>query len=133
MRSESDGHLGAAAFPGLAVREAARRASLAPLLHSVANRYHPSVDDFLAHAESLRSRTGWERSLRLQRVERIRAVDGGFTLDGEGPFAHVLIATAIPASRVPTRFPARCTPTSRTTTRPRWRSSAREWPRRPNG
>jgi hypothetical protein len=105
MRSESDGHLAPAAFPGLAVREAARRVSPAPLLRSVANRYHPSVDDFLEHAESLRSRTGWERSFRLQRVERIRAVDGGFTLDGEGPFAHVLIATGHPGLARPDAFP----------------------------
>jgi len=70
MRSESDGHLAPAAFPGLAVREALRRGSPAPLLRSVANRYHPSVDDFLAHAETVRRRTGWERSFRPQRVER---------------------------------------------------------------
>jgi hypothetical protein len=105
MRSESDGHLAPAAFPGLAVREALRRGSPAPLLRSVANRYHPSVDDFLAHAESVRGRTGWGRSFRLQRVERIRAVDGGFTLDGEGPFAHVLIATGHPGLARPDAFP----------------------------
>jgi hypothetical protein len=105
MRSESDGHLAPAAFPGLAVREALRRGSAAPLLRSVANRYHPSVDDFLAHTETVRGRTGWARSLRLQRVERVRAVDGGFTLDGEGPFAHVLIATGHPGLARPDAFP----------------------------
>jgi hypothetical protein len=105
MRSESDGHLAPAAFPGLAVREALRRGSPAPLLRSVANRYHPSIDDFLAHAEAVRGRTGWERSFRLQRVERIRAVDGGFTLDGDGPFAHVLVATGHPGLARPDAFP----------------------------
>jgi hypothetical protein len=105
MRSESDGHVAPAAFPGLAVREAMRRGSPAPLLRSVANRYHPSVDDFLAHAESVRQHTGWERSFRVQRVERIRAVEGGFTLDGEGPFAHVMIATGHPGLARPDAFP----------------------------
>jgi hypothetical protein len=93
MRSESDGHLAPASFPGLAVREAARRASLRPLLASVTDRYHPSVDDFLAHAGEVRGRSGWDASFVAHRVERIRAVDGGFELDGEGPFAHVLVAT----------------------------------------
>ena len=63
MRSESDGHLAPAAFPGLAVREAVRNGSPQPLLRSVANRYHPTVDDFLAHAEAVRARSGWEREL----------------------------------------------------------------------
>jgi hypothetical protein len=105
MRSESDGHVAPAAFPGLAVREAMRRGSPAPLLRSVANRYHPSVDDFLAHAESVRHHTGWERSFRVQRIERIRAAEGGFTLDGEGPFPHVMIATGHPGLARPDAFP----------------------------
>jgi cation diffusion facilitator CzcD-associated flavoprotein CzcO len=41
MRSESDGHCLATTFPGLAVREARRRRSLAPLALSVADRYRP--------------------------------------------------------------------------------------------
>jgi cation diffusion facilitator CzcD-associated flavoprotein CzcO len=105
MRSESDGHLAAASFPGLAVREAVRCGTPGPLLRSVANRYHPSVDDFLAHAEALRDRTGWQDSFRTQRVERVRAVDGGFTIDGEGPFPHVLIAAGHPGLARPDAFP----------------------------
>ncbi|HEX4527483.1 MAG TPA: hypothetical protein VH108_12170 [Gaiellaceae bacterium] len=96
MRSESDGHLAPASFPGLAVREAARRGSLLPLIASVTDRYHPSVDDFLAHADEVRGRSGWEDSFVRRRVERIRAAAGGFELDGAGPFAHVLIATGHP-------------------------------------
>ncbi len=106
MRSESDGHLAAASFPGLAVREAVRRGSPAPLLATVANRYHPSVDDFLAHARRVRSRTGWDTSFHAQRVERIRAIDGGFELDGDGPFAHVLVATGPPGLERPDGLPA---------------------------
>ena len=105
MRSESDGHLAPASFPGLAVREAVRRGSPVPLLRSVTNRYHPSVDAFLAHAESVRSRTGWQRSFRVQHVERVRTVAGGFTIDGDGPFAHVLIATGHPGLAHPDAFP----------------------------
>jgi hypothetical protein len=105
MRSESDGHLAAASFPGLAVREAARRGSPAPLLATVANRYHPSVGDFLAHAHRVRARTGWDTSFRLRRVERIRAVDGGFELDGDGPFEHVFVATGPPGLARPEGLP----------------------------
>src|SRR5439155_7927348 len=86
MRSESDGHCLATSFPGLAVRAAVRRGSPGPLVASLFDRYHPSVDDFLRHVEALRERSGWERSLRRGRVERVRAVDGGFELDGHGPY-----------------------------------------------
>jgi hypothetical protein len=105
MRSESDGHLAAASFPGLAVREAARRGSPAPLLATVANRYHPAVADFLQHARQVRERTGWDTSFREQRVTRIRAVDCGFELDGEGPFAHVFVATGHPGLAKPDDLP----------------------------
>ena len=105
MRSESDGHLAAAAFPGLAAREAAWTGSPAPLLKSVANRYHPTVPDFLAHAARVRARSGWDASFRERRIARIRAVDGGFELDGEGPFAHVFVATGHPGLRRPDDLP----------------------------
>ncbi len=102
MRSESDGHLAAASFPGLAVREATRRISVRPLLQTVANRYRPTVDDFLADAERLREQSGWASSFVERRIERIRAVDGGFELDGGAQFAHVLVATGHPGlARVP--------------------------------
>ena len=48
MRSESDGHCLPTSFPGLAVRESRRRRSVTPLLASLVDRYHPTVDDFLA-------------------------------------------------------------------------------------
>src|SRR5206468_1626242 len=43
MRSESDGHCLPTTFPGLAVREARRRRSLAPLLASACDRYNPTA------------------------------------------------------------------------------------------
>jgi hypothetical protein len=105
MRSESDGHLAPASFPGLAVREAVRRGSPGPLVQTLTNRYHPSVDDFVAHGEEVRVRSGWERSFVPRRIERVRAVDGGFELDGEGPFAHVLLAPGHPGLARPAEHP----------------------------
>jgi hypothetical protein len=104
MRSESDGHLAAMSFPGLAVREALRLRDPLPLALSVCNRYHPSVEDFLAHADEVRSRSGWDASFRARRVERIRAVGGGFELDGLGTFAHVLVATGHPGLARPSEL-----------------------------
>jgi|SRR5579884_1486431 len=97
MRSESDGHLAAAAWPGLALRE--RR--LAPLWQTLANRYHPPVDLFLRHAEEVRARSGWERSFVERRVAHIAAAGDGFEVDGDGVFRHVLVATGHPGHALP--------------------------------
>jgi hypothetical protein len=101
MRSESDGHLGAASWPGLALRE--RRAGA--LLETVTNRYHPTVGLFLRHAQRVRERSGWDASFRMQRIERITAAEGGFQLNG-GVFAHVLVATGHPGLEVPDEYAA---------------------------
>lgn len=100
MRSESDGHCLPTSFPGLAFSSARRRRSVRPLLDSVLDRYHPSVDEFLSHVERLRERSGWDESLVPRRVERVRAVDCGFDLDGES-FPHVLLAPGHPGLNVP--------------------------------
>ncbi|HJU36248.1 MAG TPA: hypothetical protein VJ716_02380, partial [Gaiellaceae bacterium] len=100
MRSESDGHTSPTSFPGLAFSSVRRRRSVRPLLDSVLDRYHPTVDEFLAHVERLRERSGWDESLVLRRVERVQAVDGGFELDGER-FPHVLLALGHPGLNVP--------------------------------
>jgi hypothetical protein len=106
MRSESDGHCLPTTFPGLAVREAARRRSLRPLVASVCDRYHPTVREFLDHVESLRVRSGWSGRVVETRIKRIAAVPGGFELDAAGPkrrgsFAHVLLATGHPGLALP--------------------------------
>jgi cation diffusion facilitator CzcD-associated flavoprotein CzcO len=101
MRSESDGHCLPASFPGLSFRSALRRRSPAPLIGSLADRYHPTVDEFLDHVETLRSRSGWDRSLHRTRVARVRAVESGFELDGHGVFRHVLLAPGHPGLNVP--------------------------------
>src|SRR6185503_17712169 len=44
---------------------------------------------------------GWDRSLRRTHVERVRAVEGGFELDGHGVFRHVLLAPGHPGLAVP--------------------------------
>jgi cation diffusion facilitator CzcD-associated flavoprotein CzcO len=98
MRSESDGHLAAASFPGLALHELTLRS----VVGTLTNRYRPSVDLFLAHAARVRERSGWDMSFVQRRVALVRAVDGGFSVDGDGPFAHVLLALGHPGlARVP--------------------------------
>jgi cation diffusion facilitator CzcD-associated flavoprotein CzcO len=101
MRSESDGHCSPTSFPGLAFREAARRRDLAPLLLSVCDRYRPTVDEFLHHVDELRARSRWDESFRRQRVERVRAVESGFELDGLGVVRHVLLAPGHPGLALP--------------------------------
>jgi cation diffusion facilitator CzcD-associated flavoprotein CzcO len=96
MRSESDGHCLPTTFPGLAFSSVRRRRSLRPLVESACDRYHPTVEEFLAHVERRRERSSWDRSVTVARVERIEAVDGGFELDGHGRFAHVLVAPGHP-------------------------------------
>jgi cation diffusion facilitator CzcD-associated flavoprotein CzcO len=101
MRSESDGHCLPTTFPGLAPRAALRRRSPVPLIASALDRYRPTLEEFLAHVERVRERSGWDRSLRDGRIERVRAVNGGFELDGHGVFRHVLLAPGQPGLNVP--------------------------------
>ena len=109
MRSESDGHVAATSFPGLAVRSAWRRKSVAPLARSLSTGYNPSVDEFLEHVEQVRTRSGWNDSFVQARVERIRGVPGGFELDlvadshklAPGTFRHVLVAPGHPGLAIP--------------------------------
>jgi cation diffusion facilitator CzcD-associated flavoprotein CzcO len=100
MRSESDGHCLPTTFPGLAFSSVRCRRSLRPLVESALDRYHPTVDEFLSHVERLRERNGWDESLVLRRVECVRAVEGGFELDGDR-FQHVLLALGHPGLAVP--------------------------------
>jgi cation diffusion facilitator CzcD-associated flavoprotein CzcO len=101
MRSESDGHCLPTSFPGLAVRAWREQGSLRPLLASIVDRYHPTVDEFLAHVDELRERSGWDDSLVHAHVEGIRPVENGFELDGHGTFRHVLVAPGHPALKFP--------------------------------
>jgi cation diffusion facilitator CzcD-associated flavoprotein CzcO len=104
MRSESDGHCFATSFPGLAVRAALERRSVRPLLESVCDRYHPTVEEFLLHVEEVRARSGWDESFHRARVERVRAVEGGFSIDGLGVYPHVLLAPGHPGLAFPTEL-----------------------------
>src|SRR3954465_4062564 len=70
MRSESDGHCLSTSFPGLALPGVRGRRSVRPLLDSVVDRYHPTVNEFLAHVERLRERSGWDESLGPRRGGR---------------------------------------------------------------
>ena len=102
MRSESDGHCCAGvvsrAWP---CARRARRRSLVPLVQSACDRYRPTVGEFLDHVAELRDAIGWDESFRRARIERIRAVDGGFELDGHGVFPHVLVAPGHPGLAYP--------------------------------
>jgi cation diffusion facilitator CzcD-associated flavoprotein CzcO len=101
MRSESDGHCGPTTFPGLAVRAARRRRSPLPLLLSVCDRFNPTVEEFLEHVAEVRERSGWDESFHRGRVEPVRAVEGGFEVEGRGVFTHVLLAPGHPGLNVP--------------------------------
>jgi cation diffusion facilitator CzcD-associated flavoprotein CzcO len=115
MRSESAGHCRATSFPGLALRGVRTRRSLRPLLETAVDRFHPTVEEFLGHVEELRERSRWDESVTLARVERVRAVEGGFELDGPptpgretdrlrrswGTFRHVLLAPGHPGLNLP--------------------------------
>ena len=78
-----------------------RRRSPRPLVETLFDRYHPSVEEFLEHVEEVRARSGWDESFRAARITRIRAIDDGFDLDGRGVFAHVLVAPGHPGLHVP--------------------------------
>ena len=101
MRSESDGHCFPTSFPGLAPREAVRDGTLAPLVLTLLDRYRPTVEEFLRHVDELRARSGWDESMRQSRIERVRAVRGGFELDAHGAFRHVLLSPGHPGLAVP--------------------------------
>jgi hypothetical protein len=101
MRSESDGHCLPTSFPGLAVRDAVRHRSPVPLVQSVCDRYHPSVDSFLEHVAELRERSGWDERVRTARVGRVLPTADGFELEGHGVFRHVLLALGHPALSLP--------------------------------
>jgi cation diffusion facilitator CzcD-associated flavoprotein CzcO len=103
MRSESDGHTLPTSFPGLALRSTWRRRSLTPLLETVADRYHPTVEEFLEHVAERRGRSRWDESVRLKRIERVSAVEGGFEVDGD-VFRHVLLAPGHPGLNLPEKL-----------------------------
>jgi cation diffusion facilitator CzcD-associated flavoprotein CzcO len=101
MRSESDGHCLPTSFPGLAVRAALKRRSVVPLVDTVLDRYRPTLAEFLVHVDDVRMRSGWEGSTHLARIERVTAVDGGFELEGQGVYRHVLLAPGHPGLAFP--------------------------------
>ena len=104
MRSESDGHCGATAFPGLAVREARRRRRPQPLLLTVLDRYRPSVEVFLEHVNATRTECAWDERFRRRWVERVVPVSDGFLLDDDGPYQHVMLALGHSALSMPAEY-----------------------------
>ena len=112
MRSESDGHcLPRPRSPGSPSARRVRRRSPAPLVASVLDRYHPTVEEFLV---ARRGAAGAERlgpePPRERGSSASAAVDGGFELDGEGAFRTCCSRRGIPGLNVPggaARRPAR--------------------------
>ena len=96
MRSESDGHCLPTSFPGLAVREARRRGSPRRSLRSARRPVQPDGRGVpRPRRGAARARSGWDESVRRERVERIGVEPDGFSVGGvEVP--HVLVATGHP-------------------------------------
>ena len=79
MRSESDGHCLPTSFPGLAVRAACAHAQpLAARRRASATATTRRSTSSSSTSRSCASRIGWDAAVVRRRVERIRAVDGGF-------------------------------------------------------
>ncbi len=71
---------------------------------SLFDRYRPRVDSFLDHVEEVRTRSRFDDSVVPGRVARVRAVAGGFEVDGSGPFQHVLLAPGHPGLSMPAEW-----------------------------
>jgi hypothetical protein len=110
MRSESEGHLFATDFPGLALIDTVRERSPMPLALSAVNRYHPSLNTVLRHAEAVSQHYGTSRRIQRAHITRIeRRLEPGphFALfDADGTqrtlARHVLLALG----HGPWRWPA---------------------------
>jgi hypothetical protein len=100
MRSESDGHCYPRSFPGLAPRQAVRHGDPVPLVQTACNRYRPSVSEFLRHIDELRERSRWDESVVPVQAQLVRAVPGGFEVDGSA-FRHVLLGPGHPGLALP--------------------------------
>ena len=124
MRSESDGHVAAAAFPGLAVREAARALTVAPLVATRRQSLPPARRGLPASTPSrcARGAAGSRASAASGSTASRRSTTGSPSTARRSATCSSRPVT--PGSRSRPSTPARCTPTSRTTTRRRWRSSA---------
>lgn len=109
MRSEGDGHLSPAGFPGLALRDSWRRRSPLPALASLFNLYTPPLDLLLDHAAVVARRSGFARArvpARVGRVERRERPRCEFALSDEdgqliGRAQHVVLALGHPGLRWP--------------------------------
>jgi hypothetical protein len=70
------------------------------VLRSLVDAYNPTVAEFLAHVEDLRGRSGWDESVRHERIHRVDVASEFFTVGGVD-VPHVLLATGHPALNVP--------------------------------
>lgn len=109
MRSEGDGHLSPAGFPGLALVDSWRSRSAGPALAAVFNLYTPPLDLLLAHAAEVAERAGFAGCHTHVRVGRLVRQEGprrAFVLEDEagaplGRARHVILALGHPGLRWP--------------------------------
>ena len=104
MRSESDGHAAATSWPGLAVWTTLRRGNPAPLVGTLFDRYHPRVATSSSTWPRCATGREWDESVVLGRIRRVKAVEGGFELDGHGTFQHVFVAPGHPGLALPSEL-----------------------------
>lgn len=112
MRSEGDGHLDPRNFPSLALVDAWRRRSIGPLLASLFNLYHPSLDRLLDHAAEVARRYDFEGhrvESRINCVRRSQEAGSRFDLYNAdwnliGGARHVVLALGHPGLHWPPAF-----------------------------
>lgn len=106
LRSESIAHFFPTDSPGLATVEAMHMWSLRPIVQSWFDRYHPTVDSFIRHTQTVARLTGFYHSLVPSSVGRMVRAQSGFDLfDVEGtPLVHaqhVILAIGHGKFRIP--------------------------------
>lgn len=106
LRSESTGHFYPTDSPGLATIESWNMWSIRPIVQSWFNRYHPSVERFIAHTKTIARQTGFYKALTVTHIGHIERYNGWFGLyDTKGSFLvfaqHVILAIGHGKHRIP--------------------------------
>jgi hypothetical protein len=100
MRSEGNGHLAPAEFPGLALVDAWRRHTPVPLIAALFDAYTPSLELLLAQGTTLAERSGFHTrkvSARVEAIWRMSSPQPCFTLADSngcilGQARHIILA-----------------------------------------
>lgn len=97
LRSESIAHFYPTDSPGLATMEAFTSWSIRPLIQSWFDRYHPTVDGFIRHTQTIARQTGFYHSILRAMVGEVVRHENSFELrdeDGETltTAQHIILA-----------------------------------------